>query len=790
MTEPKPTVSSKTEGKKITFTGHVKYHDSMKTFNLSKYNMPPDAIYVFDGCTFEIPVVGRNLVASRVEFKDCVFACKVAGNPKGEGEIGTAGNTLDFNGLRADHFSMSSCGSYYIIQSTNEGATTQTKTAQTKTHDLYRPARLAIDLSACVISDRLEIKIDRKAWSDTGPGTPNSKKDADHGPVWIRAKNGSFKGRCDIDLAGLAKRDDGYRLAAGGLGLGAENRFYDFVLSCEGGTFSDRVEIGTNAKAVDHAGLPVVAIEAPEVIIGGQLTLRGVQFQPSDGSGRPKFDLRRGKINHLVFKSVPQRAFQAKAFAARETRNGIALCRIDLVTDELDDQPPPKAEGEAPPEPLSAEPLSGQERAQFWIDLAELTAKDAQKPLYVLAEALDRSGERSVADVVLAREKEALLELELTAWLKPLPKWLNPLTKGKAVSGKRVAFVATCVVVVSFIAVWGLHWAFWPADWPFNRTHATVALAFVWMGGLWLYRKRKAKDSSQTLPEFLFNTVVFAVMKSGIRPLRPLSILVFIWLVSALAYDVLASKGMMVPDRLEVTASTPRWNQVDMAYRQLAPTDVDGSAKTVIQGSEWPTHSFARMATAHGGPFDLTKHASLSKKEKKAVKRMFSWIHATDILEVCRRNWTNPGNIAPEVWVETLVGGLEKKHCGTGHDDDGLCIITKDADTGAKQSPWRTRLTDAFDANLVTQTCARFLPPEYSTFNAWLYAADVVIPLLDLRQEREWSIRATRMEDLGPSLLGIVFIALESLFILVGWLIALILAGAVTGLSDPRRRPF
>ncbi len=86
--------------------------------------------------------------------------------------------------------------------------------------------------------------------------------------------------------------------------------------------------------------------------------------------------------------------------------------------------------------------------------------------------------------------------------------------------------------------------------------------------------------------------------------------------------------------------------------------------------------------------------------------------------------------------------------------------------------------------------CGRRLPSEYSAFQPVLYALDVLLPVVDLRQERDWAPRVTDVD--GKSLRpighdpegwgwGYVVRAFEWFLIAFGWVASLLLAAAVSG---------
>ena len=109
-----------------------------------------------------------------------------------------------------------------------------------------------------------------------------------------------------------------------------------------------------------------------------------------------------------------------------------------------------------------------------------------------------------------------------------------------------------------------------------------------------------------------------------------------------------------------------------------------------------------------------------------------------------------------------------------------------------------------------TTICKRAMPSEYTTYSPWLYALDVLLPIVDLRQENDWAPRVT--DETGAVIApwsqsapwgwgvavrflewipgfeaskwgwGYAVRLFEWLLILVGWGLSALLVGAVTGI--------
>jgi hypothetical protein len=65
---------------------------------------------------------------------------------------------------------------------------------------------------------------------------------------------------------------------------------------------------------------------------------------------------------------------------------------------------------------------------------------------------------------------------------------------------------------------------------------------------------------------------------------------------------------------------------------------------------------------------------------------------------------------------------------------------------------------------------------DYETFNPLFYAVDVVLPLVDLGQEAAWAPSPAR----GGW--GAFTHTAQKVFVILGWVVAAIFAGAVTGI--------
>jgi hypothetical protein len=74
------------------------------------------------------------------------------------------------------------------------------------------------------------------------------------------------------------------------------------------------------------------------------------------------------------------------------------------------------------------------------------------------------------------------------------------------------------------------------------------------------------------------------------------------------------------------------------------------------------------------------------------------------------------------------------------------------------------------------------LPQEYTTFSPWLYSADLVLPLVDLQQEKDWAPIVTKDNGVTNILLGSIARILVWIEILSGWMLSLLLVGVMSNL--------
>ncbi len=83
----------------------------------------------------------------------------------------------------------------------------------------------------------------------------------------------------------------------------------------------------------------------------------------------------------------------------------------------------------------------------------------------------------------------------------------------------------------------------------------------------------------------------------------------------------------------------------------------------------------------------------------------------------------------------------------------------------------------------VRWTVCGSVPQEYTTFNAFFYSLDLILPLVDLQQDRDWSPMVTEPDGVTMLVPGAIARFVMWTEILLGWFFSLILVAALSGLS-------
>jgi hypothetical protein len=82
-------------------------------------------------------------------------------------------------------------------------------------------------------------------------------------------------------------------------------------------------------------------------------------------------------------------------------------------------------------------------------------------------------------------------------------------------------------------------------------------------------------------------------------------------------------------------------------------------------------------------------------------------------------------------------------------------------------------------------TCAVETPPEYSAFQPYFYSLDVILPLVDLQQERDWAPIVGKSKGAEGNYTYGWYVRMVMWFeILFGWVASLLLVAVLTGLTN------
>lgn len=76
--------------------------------------------------------------------------------------------------------------------------------------------------------------------------------------------------------------------------------------------------------------------------------------------------------------------------------------------------------------------------------------------------------------------------------------------------------------------------------------------------------------------------------------------------------------------------------------------------------------------------------------------------------------------------------------------------------------------------------CKSQMPSEYSEFSSFMYSADIALPVVNLRQEDDWSPRV--VDQQGNTILSGHLVRIwEWIAIVLGWVLSLMFVSAVGG---------
>ena len=81
----------------------------------------------------------------------------------------------------------------------------------------------------------------------------------------------------------------------------------------------------------------------------------------------------------------------------------------------------------------------------------------------------------------------------------------------------------------------------------------------------------------------------------------------------------------------------------------------------------------------------------------------------------------------------------------------------------------------------IANECRKAVPSEYGEFHSLLYAADLALPVVDLRMTSDWSPRVVHTDG-SPNAYGRVMRWFEWLLIALGWMLSLLFVSAIGGI--------
>ena len=324
---------------------------------------------------------------------------------------------------------------------------------------------------------------------------------------------------------------------------------------------------------------------------------------------------------------------------------------------------------------------------------------------------------------------------------------------GKARKGAILLFVLLCIIFYLLIKINREEFKFRLEffDIQFYGETIGIFLVLVALSAFLIFiKKRRPQLSDVFVIEDLFNKIYGTLFRHGLSPLRSISLLCVLAFFGGIMFSIAESNGIMTPTIAEVYHIEHDLHAIDdmITYHQLSlHSDTNSKASASSIGR------FYRKSCVQ--PISNILARSMEKVEKMSYVGFY---------RACRLNWANPNTINNENWGNAFKTAIDHQ-----------------------QWPLYKKIMPKIDRKCI---CEAFLPAEHSKFSPFIYSLDITIPLLDLRQEGEWA-PSTVLPNTGKvSFIGYVVVILESILILAGWLMAIVFAAAITGLSDPTRPRF
>lgn len=412
----------------------------------------------------------------------------------------------------------------------------------------------------------------------------------------------------------------------------------------------------------------------------------------------------------------------------------------------------------------------------FWVSfIREMTPRDTKTDdmqtntlvrlsLYAeFARAAERSNYKKVADMMLAREsqmeRERLKQISKDAWKK------ETLCYGALLFFSFGATIACLRHLFSHS----------PRDILINISMGDLFIIFLLTFMVLLFWSIIQKKQGAWL-EFQLRGLLAWISQDGLTPFRVGMYLVLLWIIASVFAWSAMVMGYFAPEEAAIYRAETEF----LAIAEIGDGTKDSSDPVAV--FHHPTYENllraldAREKDNGMRPFDYSNMTGPQSNEdaKRAKLRM----QYRDILvntplnafhAACRHNWAEPEQIDREVWAATLLGFYNAPQ------------PFKPKESGVNTAEQMFGMIDP------SGVCERLLPAEYSQFSPWIYAADIVLPLLDLRLEEEWSLRVTQPHQGASIFWAQLFRIIEVGCTMVGWFFALILAGAVTNLGEGRR---
>lgn len=134
-----------------------------------------------------------------------------------------------------------------------------------------------------------------------------------------------------------------------------------------------------------------------------------------------------------------------------------------------------------------------------------------------------------------------------------------------------------------------------------------------------------------------------------------------------------------------------------------------------------------------------------------------------------------PGNALVYLFVLIVLGGiLYDQAAKRGIMTPTHPLIFKEARAGGSIPAWCAENWVYFP----DENCASAMPSEYSEFEAFIYAADVALPVVNLRMESDWAPRVVFTDGTRDNF-GLWVRAYEWFLIAGGWILSLLFVSAV-----------